>query len=63
MEHLLANKLTNDSQLGFRPGRSCTTNLLTYLEQATAAKDREKSMDTVHLDLAKLSVKYLIGGY
>jgi type I restriction-modification system DNA methylase subunit len=38
---------------GFRPGRSCTTNLLTFLELTTAAKDNGKPMDTVYLDFSK----------
>ena len=35
MEHLECNKLINDSQHGFRSGRSYVTNLLTFLVDLT----------------------------
>jgi hypothetical protein len=53
MEHLLSNGLIKDSQHGFMPGRSCTTNLITFLEKATLAKDNGKPMDVVYLDFSK----------
>ena len=53
MEHLLSNRLIKDSQHGFMPGRSCTTNLITFLEKATLAKDNGKAMDVVYLDFSK----------
>ena len=31
MDHLICNELINPSQHGFMPRRSCTTNLLAYL--------------------------------
>ena len=39
MKHLTANKLLNPSQHGFMPGRSCTTNLLEFLEKTTKVVD------------------------
>jgi hypothetical protein len=53
MTHLQRNKLLKSSQHGFMPGRSCTTNLLTFLEKATAAIDSGQSFDAVFLDFAK----------
>ena len=40
MEHLNKNKVIRKSQHGFMPGRSCTTNLLEFLEKITEAVDR-----------------------
>jgi hypothetical protein len=53
--HLQVNKLTNASQHGFVKGtsRSCVTNLIEFLEKATAAIDRGDAFDVVYLDLAK----------
>ena len=34
-------------------GRSCTSNLLEFLERATSAVDEGKSMDVIFLDFAK----------
>ena len=39
MEHLACNKLINDSQHGFRSGRSFVTNLLTFFEDLTKIID------------------------
>jgi hypothetical protein len=35
MEHLLSNKLINESQHGFMPNRSCTTNLIEFMDSVT----------------------------
>jgi len=53
VEHLDNHSLILDSQHGFRKGRSCTTNLLKFLDKVTAAVDRGKGVDVVFLDLAK----------
>jgi hypothetical protein len=53
VEHLDRNKLLNPSQHGFMRGRSCTTNLLEFLETVTEATDRGEPMDIVYLDFAK----------
>ncbi len=53
MKHLEDNKLINNSQHGFIRGRSCTTNLVEYLDFVTKAKDEGKAVDTVFLDFAK----------
>ena len=41
------------SQHGFVPKKSCTTNLLEYLEKVTQAVDEGKAVDVVYLDFAK----------
>ena len=35
VQHLEFNGLINDSQHGFRKGRSCLTNLLTFLDKVS----------------------------
>jgi len=45
--------LIRDSQHGFRKGYSCTTNLLTFLENVTEEINNNHSVDTIYLDLAK----------
>jgi len=51
--HLEKLHLLYESQHGFRRGRSCLSNLLTFLEKVTKAIDDGLSMDVVYLDLAK----------
>ena len=53
MAHLDRNKLINKSQHGFMKNRSCTTNLLEFLEVITEAADSGKSIDVIYLDFAK----------
>ena len=53
MSHLLENNLIKESQHGFMPGRSCTTNLVTFLDKLTEIIDRGKPADIFYLDFAK----------
>ena len=53
MTHLLDNNLVKDSQHGFMPGRSCTTNLVTFQDKLTEIVDRGRSADIFYLDFAK----------
>jgi hypothetical protein len=53
MKHLRKHGLIKNSQHGFLPGRSCTTNLLAFFEKVTAEIDGGGSFDTVFLDFAK----------
>ena len=53
MHHLESNNMINDSQHGFRKGRSCLTNLLTFLDKVTGCIDTGKSVDVIFLDFAK----------
>ena len=53
MEHLSRNKLIKSSQHGVVKGKSCTTNLLKFLDKVTEAADKGKSIDIIYLDFAK----------
>jgi hypothetical protein len=51
--HLEKHRLIFETQHGFRKGRSCLSNLLTFLEKATASVDQGIPMDVIFLDFAK----------
>jgi hypothetical protein len=51
--HLEDNKLLHSSQHGFTAGKSCTTNLLEFLEIATKVIDEGYLMDIIFLDFSK----------
>jgi hypothetical protein len=53
MNHLITKNLIKDTQHGFMPGRSCATNLISFLESVTGAKDNAKSVDVIYLDFSK----------
>jgi hypothetical protein len=54
MNHLLENRLViGDSQHGFMPGKSCTTNLVEFMDFVTEAVDKGKSVDIFYLDFSK----------
>ena len=53
MEHLQAEEIIRPSQHGFMPNRSCTTNLLEFLELATKSVDEGEPFDVIFLDFAK----------
>ena len=53
MKHLEANKLLRDSQHGFMQGRSCTTNLIVFMDKLTEIVDRGKAADIFYLDFSK----------
>ena len=53
MEHLLHNNLIKESQHGFMPGKSCSTNLITFMDKMTEIVDRGKAADIFYLDFAK----------
>jgi hypothetical protein len=53
MSHLTANSLLNQSQHGFMPGKSCTTNLLEFMEKTTKVINAGLPFDIVFLDFAK----------
>jgi hypothetical protein len=53
MNHLITKNLIADTQHGFMPGRSCTTNLISFLESVTEAKDNATSVDVIYLDFSK----------
>ena len=53
LTHLQRNELISDSQHSFLPGRSCTTNLLLYMDSLTQARDDGLISDTIFFDFAK----------
>ena len=63
MERIIRNKIVDlmesnnlfaKEQHGFRAGRSCTTQLLEFMEEVTEAIDRGEKVDVIHLDSAKV---------
>ena len=53
MEHMESNHLLNDVQHGFVPGRSCSTQLLTVLDDWTSALEDGDNLDAIYMDFAK----------
>jgi Reverse transcriptase (RNA-dependent DNA polymerase) len=53
VKHLDKHGLVKKTQYGFSRGCSCASNLLSFLEKATAALDNGDSVDVVYLDFAK----------
>ena len=53
VEYLLRFKLINKSQHGFMSKKSCTTNLLEFLEKMTRILDDGEPADIIYLDFSK----------
>jgi hypothetical protein len=53
VDHLVNNSLIKDSQHGFMRRKSCTTNLLEFLENLTKVQDDGDPIDAIYLDFAK----------
>ena len=53
VDHLVTNALIKDSQHGFMKNKSCTTNLLEFIEKLTAMNDLGHPIDVVYLDFSK----------
>ena len=53
LNHLCKNGLISRAQHGFLPGRSCTTNMLIFMDSLTDARDRGLITDAVFFDFAK----------
>ena len=53
LSHLVDNKQIKDSQHGFMPGRSCTTNLVIFMDKVTEAVDKGTPVDIFYLDFSK----------
>ena len=53
MNHLHTHTLLLKSQHGFTKGKSCLTNLLSFLEDVTKAIDEGKPLDVIYLDFSK----------
>jgi len=52
-EYLESNCTITDSQHGFRTGRSCMSNLLSFLDRVSEGVDAGKVIDVIYLDFAK----------
>ena len=52
-ERFKQHKLIQDSQHGFRPKRSCLSNLLIFLEEVTSYIDKGHPVDLIYLDFSK----------
>ncbi len=57
VNHLLLNQLIKSSQHGFMKNKSCTTNLLEFLEKVTKMVDNGDPVDIIYLDFSKASEK------
>ena len=53
VDHLVTNALIRDSQHGFMNKKSCTTNLLEFLEKLTSEQDAGHAVDVIYHDFAK----------
>ena len=53
VSHMEINNLFNDSQHGFRSGRSCLSQLLTHFDTITDLLENDVNVDTVYLDFSK----------
>ncbi|KAK4823954.1 LOW QUALITY PROTEIN: hypothetical protein QYF61_008340 [Mycteria americana] len=51
--HVENNQGTKPSQHGFRKGRSCLTNLISFYNKVTRLVDEGKAVDVVYLDFSK----------
>ncbi|KAK4826086.1 hypothetical protein QYF61_005045 [Mycteria americana] len=51
--HVENNQGIKPSQHGFRKGRSCLTNLISFYDKVTRLVDEGKAVDVVYLDLSK----------
>ena len=53
MEHLQNHSVLSDFQHGFRPGYSCHTQLIDFIENIQHAMDQQKRVDLILLDFSK----------
>jgi len=53
VNHLITNHLINSSQHGFMANKSCTTNLLEFMEHVTKLFDDGDPVDIIYLDFSK----------
>ena len=53
MRHLVENNIINESQHGFRSGKSTLTNLLEYTEAVTEAVDNGHEVHAIYFDFKK----------
>ena len=53
VQHMTTNNLFTESQHGFIAGKSCTTQLLEYIEDITQAMDTGMGVNVIYLDFQK----------
>ncbi|KAK4815899.1 hypothetical protein QYF61_009950 [Mycteria americana] len=53
MWHVQDNQVIRPSQHGFRKGRSCLSNLISFYDKVTRLVDEGKAVDIVYLDFSK----------
>ena len=53
VQHMTENNLFTTCQHGFIAGKSCTTQLLEYMEDITQALDNGNGVDIIYLDFQK----------
>ena len=53
LDFLLRQNLLNNTQHGFLPNKSCTTNLLQFMEKMTDLFDNSIPVDIIYLDFSK----------
>jgi ribonuclease P/MRP protein subunit RPP40 len=53
VEYLEGNNVTSKTQHGFRPGRSCVTNMIEFFDQVTKWTDDGESVDIAYFDFSK----------
>ena len=53
MSHLESNDIINSAQHGFRPGYSCTSQLINIVEHLAKDMDSQKQIDMIFLDFSK----------
>ncbi|KAK4832043.1 hypothetical protein QYF61_020558 [Mycteria americana] len=53
MQHIQDNQVIRPSQHGFRKGRSCLTNLISFYDKVTHLVDEGKAVDVIYLDFSK----------
>ncbi|KAK4832479.1 LOW QUALITY PROTEIN: hypothetical protein QYF61_023526 [Mycteria americana] len=51
--HVQDNQVIRPSQHGFRKGRSCLTNLISFYDKVTCLVDKGKAVDVAYLDFSK----------
>ena len=60
VNYLESNGLLNISQHGFRKGKLCLTNLLSFLEEVTEKSDAKNSIDVVYWTLRRPLIRFPI---
>ena len=52
-QHMWDNQMIRPSQHGFKKGRSCLANLISFYDRVTCLLDEGKAVDVVYLDFIR----------